>query len=92
MTETLVNASTPVDGVRVLALNRPSKRHALSQELIGLLLEHLTAASSDTSVRASVITGSSTFCCGEYQMHPSIWVSFYPLVEQGISDRFLIRR
>ncbi|CAH0026097.1 unnamed protein product [Clonostachys rhizophaga] len=63
MTETLVNASTPVDGVRVLALNRPSKRNALSQELIGLLLEHLTAASSDKSVRAIVITGSSTFFC-----------------------------
>ncbi|KAF4120889.1 enoyl-CoA hydratase [Geosmithia morbida] len=63
MGEELVIASTPADGVRVLALNRPTKRNALSQQLIVDLLALLHAASSDDSVRAIVITGSRTFFC-----------------------------
>ncbi|KAF5724805.1 enoyl hydratase [Fusarium mundagurra] len=64
MEEQLVLASTPADGVRVLALNRPSKRNALSQELITVFLEQLNTASRDNGVRAIVITGSSSFFCG----------------------------
>jgi hypothetical protein len=60
----LVLASTPADGVRVLALNRPSKRNALSQELITVFLEQLNTASRDDGVRVIVITGSSSFFCG----------------------------
>lgn len=65
MSETLVTASTPVDGVRVLAFNRPSKRNALSQELIGEFLEKIAEAQADSAVRAIVVTGSSSFFCGE---------------------------
>ncbi|KAF5639991.1 enoyl hydratase [Fusarium tjaetaba] len=64
MEEQLVLASTPADGVRVLALNRPSKRNALSQELITVFLEQLNTASRDDGVRVIVITGSSSFFCG----------------------------
>lgn len=64
MDEQLVLASTPADGVRVLALNRPSKRNALSQELITVFLEQLNTASRDDGVRVIVITGSSSFFCG----------------------------
>jgi enoyl-CoA hydratase len=64
MSETLVTATTPAAGVRVLAFNRPSKRNALSQELIGELLAQLSAASADDAVKAIVITGSSTFFSG----------------------------
>lgn len=64
MSDSLIVASTPVEGVRVLALNRPSKRNALSQELITVFLEQLTTASGDDGVRVIVITGSSTFFCG----------------------------
>ncbi|KAF5234242.1 hypothetical protein FANTH_12202 [Fusarium anthophilum] len=60
----LVLALTPADGVRVLALNRPSKRNALSQELITVFLEQLNTASRDDGVRVIVITGSSSFFCG----------------------------
>ncbi|KNB09407.1 enoyl-CoA hydratase [Fusarium oxysporum f. sp. lycopersici 4287] len=63
MDEQLVLASTPADGVRVLALNRPSKRNALSQELITVFLEQLNTASRDDGVRVIVITGSSSFFC-----------------------------
>ncbi|RGP77177.1 enoyl- hydratase [Fusarium longipes] len=63
MGDQLVLPSTPADGVRVLALNRPSKRNALSQELITVFLEQLRAASRDDGVRVIVITGSSTFFC-----------------------------
>lgn len=69
MSETLVTASTPVDGVRVLAFNRPGKRNALSQELISEFLEKLATASSETTVRVIVITGSSSFFCGEQPLH-----------------------
>jgi enoyl-CoA hydratase len=64
MDEQLVLASTPAGGVRVLALNRPSKRNALSQELITVFLEQLNTASRDDGVRVIVITGSSSFFCG----------------------------
>ncbi|KAI1034209.1 hypothetical protein LB503_012450 [Fusarium chuoi] len=63
MEEQLVLASTPAEGVRVLALNRPSKRNALSQELITVFLEQLNTASRDNGVRVIVITGSSSFFC-----------------------------
>jgi hypothetical protein len=69
MDDQLVLPSTPADGVRVLALNRPSKRNALSQELITVFLEHLKAASRDNGVRVIVITGSSTFFCGMNSLH-----------------------
>ncbi|KAF0639897.1 hypothetical protein FPSE5266_07625 [Fusarium pseudograminearum] len=63
MDQQLILSSTPADGVRVLALNRPSKRNALSQELITVFLEQLKTASQDDGVRVIVITGSSTFFC-----------------------------
>jgi enoyl-CoA hydratase len=65
MEGTLVTASTPAEGVRVLAFNRPSKRNALSQELISEFLTKLSEASSDETVRAVIVTGSSSFFCGE---------------------------
>ncbi|KPA38126.1 enoyl- hydratase [Fusarium langsethiae] len=69
MDNQLILPSTPADGVRVLALNRPSKRNALSQELITVFLEQLKAASRDDGVRVIVITGSSTFFCGMNSLH-----------------------
>jgi enoyl-CoA hydratase len=72
MSDPLAVASTPVEGVRVLALNRPSKRNALSQELITVFLEQLKTASRDDGVRVIVITGSSTFFCGMRENLPTI--------------------
>jgi len=63
MSETLVNVSTPAEGVRVLAFNRPTKRNALSQELIDVFLRDLGAAAADQSVKVVVVTGSNTFFC-----------------------------
>ena len=64
MSEPLVIASQPADGVKVLSLNRPTKRNALSQDLIGQLLKELASASADDGVKAIIITGSTTFFCG----------------------------
>lgn len=72
MDQQLILPSTPADGVRVLALNRPSKRNALSQELITVFLEQLKTASQDDGVRVIVITGSSTFFCGMNSLHLSL--------------------
>lgn len=62
--ESLVVSSTPAEGVQLLALNRISKRNALSQELIRVFLDRLAAASMDDSVRVIVVTGSTSFFCG----------------------------
>ncbi|KAG9251350.1 ClpP/crotonase-like domain-containing protein [Emericellopsis atlantica] len=63
MSESLVLESTPADGVRVLAFNRPTKRNALSQDLIREFLDKLSVASVDANIKTIVITGSSSFFC-----------------------------
>lgn len=60
----LVTASSPAEGVRLIALNRPQKRNALSQELIKQLLKALSDASHDAAVHAIVITGNGDLFCG----------------------------
>jgi hypothetical protein len=60
----LVLPSRPCQHVRVLAINRPEKRNALSQELIDRFLQELGDASRDESVRVIVVTGTDTLFCG----------------------------
>jgi enoyl-CoA hydratase len=60
----LVMRSSPCENVRVLAINRPEKRNALSQEVIDRFLEELRDASQDESVRVVVVTGTDTLFCG----------------------------
>lgn len=51
--------------VRVLTLNRPGARNALSRELIKATYTALTEADGDESVRAVVLTGADpAFCAG----------------------------
>lgn len=51
--------------VRVLTLNRPEARNALSSELIEALYDALCASDADPSVRAVVLTGTDpAFCAG----------------------------
>lgn len=56
--------SDPAEHVRVLAINRPKKYNALSQEAINLLLQELQDASDDDNVRAIVVTGTDELFCG----------------------------
>jgi enoyl-CoA hydratase len=52
-------------GVRMLTLNRPAARNALSGELIDRLVEGLRAAEDDPDVLAVVLTGADpAFCAG----------------------------
>jgi methylglutaconyl-CoA hydratase len=55
-----------VDGaVARITLNRPAKRNALNEALIGGLKEALHKANADESVRVALITGAGTdFCSG----------------------------
>ena len=56
---------TDREAVRVLTLNRPESRNALSRQLIGVLYDALVAADADDSVRAVVLTGTDpAFCAG----------------------------
>lgn len=51
--------------VRMLTLNRPAARNALSRELIRAAYTALTEADADESVRAVVLTGADpAFCAG----------------------------
>lgn len=53
------------DGVRVITLNRPAARNALSRDLIRATYTALTAADDDDAVRAVVLTGADpAFCAG----------------------------
>ena len=51
------------DGVRVLTLNRPAARNALSRDLIRASYAALTSADADDTVRAVVLTGAD----------PAVW-------------------
>src|SRR6478752_2025224 len=51
--------------VRVLTLNRPEARNALSRSLVKAIYTALTEADADESVRAVVLTGADpAFCAG----------------------------
>ncbi|PHH72280.1 hypothetical protein CDD83_5002 [Cordyceps sp. RAO-2017] len=57
----LVQATSPRDGVRVIALDRPAKRNALSRPLLADFLDSLARASSEAGVKAIVVTGNGPF-------------------------------
>lgn len=62
MSEVLI---TDHDAVRVLTLNRPQARNALSHDLIRALYAALKAADADEEVLAVVLTGTDpAFCAG----------------------------
>ncbi len=64
MTSTLV-ISDDSGAVRLLTMNRPAARNALSPDLIGALYTELRKADDDPSVRAVVLTGTDpAFCAG----------------------------
>ena len=55
----------PAEGVIRVKLNRPQKRNALSNAVVSELIEELSIAEADESVRALIIGGSgSDFCAG----------------------------
>jgi len=63
MTDVLLTADE--GHVRVLTLNRPEARNALSGALIAALFDALVAADADDDVRAIVLTGTDpAFCAG----------------------------
>jgi 2-(1,2-epoxy-1,2-dihydrophenyl)acetyl-CoA isomerase len=56
---------TRQDGVAILTMNRPEARNALSQPMLGALLEALPRLAADPDVGAIVITGAGgAFCAG----------------------------
>ncbi|EGX96988.1 enoyl-CoA hydratase/isomerase family protein [Cordyceps militaris CM01] len=62
-TADVVLSSTPAPGVRLLQLNRPEKRNALSQLLIRSLLSELSKASADDAIFSIILTGNGPFFC-----------------------------
>jgi enoyl-CoA hydratase/carnithine racemase len=63
--EQLIISSRPAAGVAQIALNRPERRNALTEELAGALREEVKLVASDPSARALVLTGAGeAFCAG----------------------------
>lgn len=55
----------PVEGVRLITLNRPNVRNAMTEELTGGWTAAMEEASRDRNVRVLVVTGEgSSFCSG----------------------------
>jgi 2-(1,2-epoxy-1,2-dihydrophenyl)acetyl-CoA isomerase len=64
MTEPVLLEET-LNGVRILRLNRPEKKNALSSELIWALTRGVEGAASDDGVRVVALTGAGgAFCSG----------------------------
>lgn len=62
---TTVLLTEEANGVRLITLNRPEARNALSAELMDRLVEALHAAEDDPGVQAVVLTGADpAFCAG----------------------------
>ena len=60
----LLRADTP-EGVTTLTMNRGPARNALSLELMGAMMDALSAIAEDDSVRVLVIAGAGpAFCAG----------------------------
>ncbi len=65
MSDRLVLVDSPSETTRVVTLNRPDRRNALSRALIGALGETLQAVTNEDGVRALVLTGADpAFCAG----------------------------
>ena len=61
----LVERESGPEGVRVLALNRPDRRNALSGALVQAIRDELRQAAVDDDVRVVVLTGrGKAFCAG----------------------------
>jgi len=61
----IVIATDPATGVRLLTMNRPEARNALNRALIESLFAALTGADDDPDVRVIVLTGADpAFCAG----------------------------
>jgi 2-(1,2-epoxy-1,2-dihydrophenyl)acetyl-CoA isomerase len=62
---TIVQTEHPLPAVRLLTLNRPEKRNALSTELLDALIRELGESASDEAIRCVVLTGAGpSFCAG----------------------------
>src|SRR5689334_21108372 len=65
MTAEQLVLTTDHGAVRVITLNRPAARNALSRDLIRASYEALTAADADESIHAVVLAGADpAFCAG----------------------------
>ena len=65
MTDDAVLLSAPSPGVRLITLNRPEIRNAMTEEVTAAWNEAVAEVSADREVRALVVTGAgSSFCSG----------------------------
>jgi enoyl-CoA hydratase/carnithine racemase len=61
----LIVVSLPEPRIRLLTINRPKKRNALSQSLIKELVHALAATNSDPDIHVAVLTGAESLFSGK---------------------------
>lgn len=66
-----LQSTTPADGVRLITLNRPSKRNTITNQLVSEFIKQLSQASRDESVKVIVLTANGPFFSGKPCSGPS---------------------
>ena len=66
MSDGIVHMEQPAPGVALITIDRPSKRNALTADMITALLDAFAASDQDDTVRVIVLTGTgdTAFCAG----------------------------
>lgn len=65
VSETDILQTEVADGVAILTMNRPAQRNAMSQALVGRLIESLIVLDNEPAVRAILLEGAGAgFCAG----------------------------
>lgn len=83
-------AEEPLDGVRLLVLNRPERANAINTQMASDLLDWFHGAGSDSAVRCIVISGAGSHFCAGGDMHERLdmsdeeWRVQHRLIEQAI--------
>ena len=68
----LVVIDAPADGVRMITLNRPEKRNAISTPLRSALIDALRAHDNDPDVRVSIVRGAGQCFSAGYDLGSSL--------------------
>lgn len=83
-----VQVSEPVEGIKLVTLNRPERMNAMAFDVMVPFREQLEDICYDNAVRAVVITGAGdSFCAGADLQDPGWMDIFNGLTVPGISRR-----
>jgi len=80
--------ATTDQGVATITINRPERRNAVTQEVLGELLNALNQASDDVTVRAIVLTGAGKDFCSGQDLSAFGGISSSEQVRRAVIERY----